>query len=75
MLSDHIAGVEGMGSHGLMLGLQLLKEYRSTQAFLEAMIDKNGFYTDFECLHPLHEQLMAQVSLLSTVPTSNYVIF
>ena len=57
-----------MGRYGLMLGLQLLKEHGSASGFLGAMVAKyNDFYRDFDCLHPLHEKLQAQVHLIATV--------
>ena len=61
-LADPTAIEEGMGSHGMMLGLQLLKEHRSSRGFLEAMVAKyNDFYRDFDCLRPLHDELRAKV--------------
>ena len=48
---------DGLESHGLMLALQLLREYSSSRAFIEAMVAKNGVYTDFECLLPIHRSL------------------
>ena len=50
--------------HGLMLALQMLREYGSSRAFIEAMAAKNGVYTDFECLRPIHENLESQVRAL-----------
>ena len=60
------SGDEAMGCHGVMLGLQLLKAHRSSQAFYEAMTTKfNDLYQDFKCLHPLRTKLLSsQVKIL-----------